>query len=128
MVNPLAAAMTAAVKDASAQEVVDALKEVVRQYGAAMTPVDALRFSRSVRDDVIERYKELSAAIIASVNGEPGSYPGFTVVDISGRASVDTTALHDKYPDAYEDVVTWSAPYKSVRLSGKEYLSDSSSS
>ncbi|TXH11180.1 MAG: hypothetical protein E6R04_03200 [Spirochaetes bacterium] len=128
MTSPISAALAAVVKDAPAREVAEAIKDIVRQYGAAMTPVDALRFSREIRDGAVERYKELSAAIIASVNGEPGSYPGFMVVDISGRASVNTTALHDKYPDAYEDVVTWSAPYKSVRLSGSDYLTDSGSS
>lgn len=125
MTDPISDAINASISGADPQDVVDAVKSALRDYSGTLSPVDALRLARSVRDNADDRYKELAAQIIASVNGEPGKYPGFTLVDISGRASVNTTVLHDKYPDIYTEVVTWGAPYKSVRLPGKTFGGDS---
>ena len=65
---------------------------------------------------VDKRTKDISAAIIASVNGLEGVYDGFTVVKVDGRSSVDIETLSSKYPDIYEKVVSWGNPYLLVRI------------
>lgn len=100
------------------EQVVSVLAESLREYSSSLTPIQALKFARMVRDASKSRSDEISGALIASVNGEAGKYPGFTVVDVAGRASVDTVSLADQFPEAYEATVSWGTPYKTVRITG----------
>jgi hypothetical protein len=104
----------------SPEQAVAVMSESLREYSASMTPLQALKFARMVRDSAKQRSDEISGALVASVNGEAGKYPGFTVVDVAGRASVDTVSLADQFPEAYAATVSWGAPYKTVRLTAAQ--------
>ncbi len=93
-----------------------ALAEVVTFQSTLLPPADALKFTRAVGGKVEKRTKDISAAIIASVNGLEGAYDGFTVVKVDGRSSVDVETLHSEYPEVYEKVVSWGNPYMLVRV------------
>lgn len=104
-----------ALKDVPEDIAAAALAEAVVLQSALMTPADALKFTRAVGGKVEKRTKDISAAIIASVNGLEGAYDGFTVVKVDGRSSVDVETLSTEYPEVYEKVVSWGNPYLLVR-------------
>lgn len=108
-------AILKAVKGMVPADAAAALAEAVTVQSSLMKPSEALKFARAVGGKVEKRTKDISAAIIASVNGIAGAYAGFVVVDVDGRASVDTTTLKEKYPSVYDEVVSWGASYKLVR-------------
>lgn len=108
-------AVHAALKGLDLSDAASVLSEAVTFHSTLMKPAEALKFTRAVGGKVEKRTKDISAAIIASVNGIAGAYKGFTVVDVDGRASVDTTTLKEKYPSVYDEVVSWGASYKLVR-------------
>lgn len=100
-------AISKALKDVPEDIAAAALAEAVVLQSALMTPADALKFTRAVGGRVEKRTKDISAAIIASVNGLEGAYDGFTVVKVDGRSSVDVETLSSEYPEVYEKVVSW---------------------
>lgn len=104
--------------------VIAALTEAVRNFSATLPPAESLRFCRAMNASIKTRSDELSAAILASVNGVPGKYPGFTIISQSGRASVDTEKMSEKYPDAFADCVTWGSPYTTVALTKNQNMED----
>lgn len=109
-------AITRALKDVPEDIAAAALAEAVIFHTTLLPPAEALQFARTVNGKVDKRTKDISAAIIASVNGLEGAYDGFTVVKVDGRSSVDIETLSDKYPDIYEKVVSWGNPYLLVRI------------
>lgn len=115
-VDTVKAAITRALKDVPEDIAAAALAEAVIFHTTLLPPAEALQFARTVNGKVDKRTKDISAAIIASVNGLEGAYDGFTVVKVDGRSSVDIETLSDKYPDIYEKVVSWGNPYLLVRI------------
>lgn len=115
-VDTVKAAITRALKDVPEDIAAAALAEAVIFHTTLLPPAEALQFARTVNGKVDKRTKDISAAIIASVNGLEGAYDGFTVVKVDGRSSVDIEMLSDKYPDIYEKVVSWGNPYLLVRI------------
>lgn len=105
-----------ALEGLSAEDAAQALTDALQAVSAKLEPVKGLQLSRAVKDAAEKRSGEISAALVASVNGVPGKYRDFTVVDVAGRASVDTRALADQFPDAYNAVVSWGKPYTTVRI------------
>jgi len=114
-VDSVKAAISKALKDVPDDIAAAALAEAVTFHSTLMTPAAALKFARAVGGKVEKRTKDISAAIIASVNGLEGSYEGFTVVKVDGRSSVDVETLSTEYPEVYEKVVSWGNPYLLVR-------------
>ena len=104
-----------ALKDVPDDIAAAALAEAVAVRSSLMKPAEALTFARAVGGKVEKRTKDISAAIIASVNGLEGAYDGFTVVKVDGRSSVDVETLSTEYPDVYARVIRWGNPYLLVR-------------
>lgn len=96
--------------------VIGILETALKEHTKTKTSVETLRFYRDMSKSMEEGKSTVSAAIISSVGMIAGAYNGFTVVDCSGRVSVDTPTLHEKFPDAYDAVVKWGKPYQTVRL------------
>ena len=105
-------------------DAIAALAETVRKFSVKLSPSDGLRFVRALSSALKKRGDEISSAILASVNGVPGKYPGFTIVDQAGRASVDTALMAEKYPAAFRECVTWGAPFKTVALTKNQNMPD----
>lgn len=119
-----AATIGKTLKDQEPTVAIAALAESVRKFSTTLSPSDALRFCRAMNSAIKKRSDEVSAAILASVNGVPGKYPGFTIIDQAGRASVDTALMAEKYPDAFAECVTWGSPYKTVALTRNQNMPD----
>lgn len=113
-------AIIRALKDVPSDVAAEALTEAVIFQSTLTKPAEALKFARAVGGKVEKRTKDISAAIIASVNGLEGAYDGFTVVKVDGRSSVDVETLHSDYPDVYDKVVRWGNPYFTVRIPSKK--------
>lgn len=108
-----------ALKGLSPEDAASVIAEAVSVQSSLFKPYEALVFTRGVGGKVEKRTKDISAALIASVGTTPGAYTGFTVVSVDGRASVDTATLKEKYPDAYDEVVSWGNGYLTVRTTAK---------
>lgn len=95
---------------------VSILEAAIKEHTKAKAPVESLRFYRMMNSAMDRENKNVSSAIIASVGMVAGAYNGFTVVDCSGRASIDTEILHKQFQQAYDACVKWGKPYQTVRI------------
>lgn len=111
--------ISALLDGANVHDAIEALADAARTLASHQDkPINGFIVYQALRDELQSQYTDTSAEIIAAVNGEAGKYDGYTVTDQSGRASVDFKKLSE-YPDIYNEVVKWGAPFKTVRVSGK---------
>ena len=68
-----------------------------------------------VSDGCTDMLRRVRAALLASVEQSPGTYPGFEVIARAGSRRVDYDQLQAAYPDVYDAVVAVGAPTVMVR-------------